>query len=160
MFKTMLTSASAFALIMTAATANQQDDMSATPKYEPATAPSAMSAIDVTTREEAAKLADWQFAIADANADGAVDADEFSAFVAADAQAAAGQAPIENAEPADKAFAAIARTDKKISKEELAEARAKSFDKADANGDQSLDALEQQRFAALVTAKPAGAKAQ
>ena len=42
---------------------------------------------------------------------------------------------------------------KKISKQELVDARVKSFDAADANRDKVLDPLEQQKFAALVTVK-------
>ena len=85
-----------------------------------------------------------------------IDEEEFAAFVAASAEESAGLpgAPDEKSEPASKAFETIAKSDMKITKAELVDARSKSFDKADADGDKALDALEQQRFAALIAAKP------
>jgi hypothetical protein len=160
MIKTLLTSAAAIALVSTAALADPAAPTTAaaeaTPQYQMAPEASdaaAISPIDVTTKDDAQKLADTEFLAADANADGVVDETEFAAR-AADAAMADPLAVAKDAAPADKAFAAIAKGDKKISKQELVDAREKNFDEADANRDKMLDALEQQKFAALVAVKP------
>ncbi|MGD9801662.1 MAG: hypothetical protein AB7F91_11800 [Parvularculaceae bacterium] len=160
MIKLMLTTVASSALVLTAAAANPPEATTSatapTPKYQPVEAETPITPVAVTTKEDAAKLADWQFAVADVNADGSIDEEEFAAFVAASAEESAGLpgAPDEKSEPASKAFEMIAKSDKKITKAELVDARSKSFDKADADGDKALDALEQQRFAALIAAKP------
>ncbi len=163
MIKYLLTSSAAIALVSTAALADPAATVNASaeamPQYQAApeaNGPAMISPIDVTTKDDAQKLADTQFLAADMNADGVVDESEFAALAAStaltDPLAAASEAA-----PADKAFAAIAKGDKQISKQELAAARAKTFDEADANRDKMLDALEQQKFAALVAVKPATA---
>ena len=154
MLRVLLTSAAMGALIFNAAAATEASDKPAMTKYQPAEAVDPIKPAEVATREDAAKLADWQFELADVNADGAIDAEEFAAFVAVVARDESAVA-LAKAEKSDAAFANIAKADKLISKEELVEARAKSFDAADADGSKSLDPLEQQRFAALVAAKPA-----
>lgn len=154
MFRVLLTSAAAAALIFNAAAATEANEKSSTPKYQPAEAVQPIKPEEVATREDAAKLADWQFELADVNADGAIDAEEFAAFVAVTSKNDGAMAT-EKAEKPDAAFAKIAKADKFISKEELVEARAKSFDAADVDGSKTLDPLEQQRFAALVAVKPA-----
>ena len=159
MLRVLLTSAAAGALIFNAAAATEANEQASKPKYQPTGTVEPVKPIDVTTREDAAKLADLQFDLADVNADGAIDAEEFAAFVAV-ASRTESAATLEKAEKSDAAFAAIAKADKLISKEELIEARAKSFDAADADGSKSLDPLEQQRFAALVAAKPAAGATQ
>lgn len=156
MIKMLLTGAAACALVFSAAAANPAEKSAPKPTYKQTAAAEAIDPIAVTTKEDAALLAVRQFAAADLNADNSIDAEEFAAFVAASAQARAGLpgAPDENSAPADAAFKTIAKGDMMIAKEELVEARVESFEKADADGDKSLDALEQQRFAALVSAKP------
>lgn len=111
--------------------------------------------LEVTTRADSQTLAEIEFAIADANADGFIDESEFAAYakMATEENAAKGFKP-ERATPLEKAFSSLAKGDKKISKPELTEARGKSFDAADANRDTMLDALEQQKFASLVAVKP------
>lgn len=161
--KTLLMSAGAIALISTAALADPAaggaEQAAASPQYQapPENERLMISPIDVTTKDQAQKLADVQFLVADANADGVIDEGEFSAFAADAANATANVVATADGQPADKAFASIAKTDKKITKQELVDARAKSFDAADANRDKVLDPLEQQKFAALVTVKPASA---
>jgi len=156
MIKILLTGAAAGALAISAAAANPSDKSAPKPTYKPAEKAEMIDPIAVTTKEDAALLAEQQFAAADLNADGAIDAQEFAAFVAITAEANAGLpgAPDETAAPADEAFKAIAKDDMMISKDELTEARAKSFKTADVDGNKALDALEQQRFASLIAAKP------
>lgn len=159
MLKLILAGASAIALASTAALADPAataaTDANETPQYAPAEiAP--LTPADVTTREDSTKLAQNEFVFADANADGVIDEAEFTAYTAI--VAGANDAPAElpkEAMPADKAFAALAKGDEKITELELTEARAASFDKADANKDSKLDPIEQQKFAALMTVKPA-----
>lgn len=163
MLKLLLAGASAVALASTAALADPAAQAEPAgpagdaPQYmtEPAATEAAITPLEVTTRDDSQKLATVEFAVADANKDSVIDQAEFTAYAAMAAQANAVEP--SKAAPADKAFAAIAKADKKISKQELAEARAKSFDAADANRDKLLDALEQQKFAALVIVKPAAA---
>ncbi|MCB2113363.1 MAG: hypothetical protein R3C42_00640 [Parvularculaceae bacterium] len=151
-----LAGVAAGALAISAAVANPAEKTASGPVYEPSQAAQMIAPVAVTTKEDSALLAEQQFAAADSNADGSIDAHEFAAFVADAAKASAGlpSAPDDNSATADEAFKAIAKDDMKISKEELVEARAQSFKAADADGDKALDALEQQRFASLVAAKP------
>jgi hypothetical protein len=163
MIKSLLTSAAAIALVSTAALADPAATVNASaeamPQYQAtpeANGPAMIAPIEVTTKDDAKKLADTQFLAADTNTDGVVDESEFAAL-AADAALTDPLAAASDAAPADKAFAAIAKGDKKISKQELADARAKNFNEADGNSDKILDALEQQKFAALVAVRPAAA---
>lgn len=163
MIKSLLMSAGAIALASTAALADPAaggaEPPAISPQYQapPENERLMISPIDVTTKDQAQKLADVEFLVADANAEGVVDEAEFSAFAADASNIGANGAAIADGQPLDKAFAAIAKADKKISKQELIDARAKSFDAADANRDKVLDPLEQQKFAALVAVKPASA---
>lgn len=150
MIRTILYCAGTIALASTAAMADPNAEAGAKPQFKPEAAESSMmiSPAQVSSRDDAQKLGDSEFLIADVNVDGAVDKPEFEAFVGAapdDADAAA----------VDKSFAAIAKGDSKITRQEMIDARTKSFDQADANRDKRLDAAEQKQFAALVTAKPA-----
>lgn len=173
MLKQLLTSAAIIALATGAAVADPSataDETQVSPAMEPAAempqyepqrvdAAATIAPIDVTTKDDAQRLADAQFAAADVNADGMIDPGEFAAYAVA--QSAAGE-PLSaeaeitvEAEPADAAFAAIANGDQKISKDELTEAREQDFAEADVNADATLDASEQKKFAALVTVTPA-----
>ena len=164
MLKLFMAGASAIALASTAAFADPATETSAVaqttdaPQYmsEPATTEAAILPLEVTTRADSEKLAATEFTAADTNKDGSIDETEFAALAAYSEQTSAGVDP-KKAAPADKAFVALAKGDKKISRQELVDARGKSFDAADANRDKMLDALEQQKFAALVAVKPAGA---
>lgn len=164
MLKLFMGCASAIALVSTAALADPDAQAVAAappadaPQYmgAPSTAGAAITPLDVTTRADSEKLAATEFAVGDTNKDGTIDELEFAALVAYSEQTNAG-VDAAKAAPSDKAFVTIAKGDKKISKQELVDARGKSFDAADANRDKMLDALEQQKFAALVAVKPAGA---
>lgn len=160
MMKIILTGAGAIALASTAALADPQETTMDAPKYQaaPAAPEAIMSPIDVATRKDVDTLVETQFAIADDNADGSIDKAEFDAFVLStakkDASSPFGGPPLDRAPTSEKAFAEIAKADGKISKQELVEARVKSFEAADGNRDKTLDALEQQKFASLVAVKP------
>lgn len=151
MIKTLLTCASAAALIASAAFAEETAQNKTAPKYEAQSA--TITPAKVATREDAKKLAEAQFLIADANVDGAIDGAEFSALAQstakADAASAAGDVVV-NAPTPDEAFALISKGDGKITKQELIEARTMSFEAADANRDKALDAAEKRKFAALI----------
>lgn len=160
MLRLLMAGASAVALASTAALADpagQADEAEQTANEATATA-AAITPIEVTTRADSKKLAEAEFAVADADKDGVLDQTEFTALIMNTAQASSG-ANIDPSQAAliEKAFIAIAKKDSKISKPELAAARAKNFDEADANHDQTLDALEQQKFAGLVAVRPADA---
>lgn len=160
MLRLLMAGASAVALASTAALADpaeQADEAEQTAK-EATAAAATITPIEVATRADSAKLAEAEFATADADKDGALDKAEFTAFIMSSVQASPG-ANIDPSQAAliEKAFIAIAKKDSKISKPELAAARAKNFDEADANHDQTLDALEQQKFASLVAVRPAEA---
>lgn len=125
----------------------------ATTETEAAAPATITSVAQVTTRDDAEKLAETQFLLADANADGTIDKAEFTAFSKSQANFGA---PVAAEEPAaaaattpEQAFTAIAKSDSKISEDELVEARTNSFDAADVNRDKTLDASEQQKFAAM-----------
>jgi len=164
MLRLFITGAGAVALASTAALAdpNEKTETAAqsteAPQYmsEPAKQETAITPLEVTTRADSERLAATEFAAADTNKDGSVDEAEFAAFAAYAEQTNPGVDPAKAA-PADKAFVAIAKGDKKISRQELVDARGKSFDAADANRDKMLDALEQQKFATLVAVKLADA---
>jgi hypothetical protein len=155
MFKLLLSGAGVLALASTAAVADPASKSSEPARYlsTPESAEAAMTPADVTTKDDAKKLAEVEFKLADANGDGAIDAAEFASYAALTAKKQGVQS--ETAPPPDSAFAAIAKGDTNISKEELADARGKSFDAADANKDKILDPLEQSKFAALIAVKPA-----
>lgn len=163
MLKLFMTGAGAIALASTAALADPAQTTQTAPSEnavqymtEPAPAERAMTPLDVATRADSQKLAATEFAVADTNKDGTIDETEFAAFAAYSGQANAGVEPAK-ATPAEKAFVVMAKGDGKISKEELADARGKSFDVADANRDKTLDKLEQRKFASLIAVKPADA---
>lgn len=155
MLKLVITGAGFIALASTAAVADPAAHEIHPTGHESASSgtDAVIAPTDVTTREDAKLLAEREFKLADSNADGAIDEAEFAAF-AATASKTSGVAP-EKAQPADAVFEALAKQDKKITKPELADARDRSFEAADANRDKRLDALEQQKFAALIAVRPA-----
>ncbi len=162
MLKLFMIGASAAALASTATFADPTESQTApiqpdAPQYttEAVTEVAPITPLEVTTRSDSEKLAQKEFTVADANADGVIDEAEFVSYaqLTAEENTAMGFKP-EKAAPVEKAFVAIANGDKKISAPELTEARTKSFDAADANRDNMLDAVEQQKFASLVAVKP------
>lgn len=162
MLKLFMIGASAAALASTAAFADPTEAQTAptqpdAPQYttEAVTEVAPITPLEVTTRSDSEKLAQKEFTVADANADGVIDEAEFVSYaqLTAEENIAMG-IKSEKAAPVEKAFVAIANGDKKISAPELTEARTKSFDAADANRDNMLDAVEQQKFASLVAVKP------
>jgi len=157
MLKLFMAGAGVLALASTAAFADPAAKSADPARYmtKPERLEAEMTPADVTTKEDSKKLAESEFRLADSNADGAIDAAEFAAYATMTANRQ--DAQFENAPPPEAAFAAIAKGDKTISGAELAEARGKSFDSADANKDKILDPLEQKKFAALIAVKPAEA---
>lgn len=158
MLRLFMAGASAVALASTAALADPAEQAGQTeqPATEATATAAAITPIEVTTRADSEKLAEAEFTVADADKDGALDQAEFTALVTTLVQTGAdAKADPSHAALIENAFMAIAKKDSKISKSELTAARAKNFDEADANRDQTLDALEQQKFAALVAVKPA-----
>ena len=150
MIRTILFCAGTLALASTAAMADPNAGAGANPQFKPDAAEASLmiSPTEVSSRDDAQKLGDAEFLIADINVDGAVDKSEFGALVGATPDSA-------DAPSLDRNFAAIAKGDGKITRQEMIDARTKNFDQADANRDKRLDAGEQEQFAALVTRKPA-----
>ncbi len=112
-------------------------------------AAAAMTPEDVKTREDAAKLGETEFALADADADGSLNEAEFVKLEAMTMkpETAIGSTPVG---PQPSMFAAVAGEDAKVSKEELAAARVASFDAADADLNRTLSESERQVFASLI----------
>ncbi len=165
MLKSILTCATAIGLATTAALAEQASVDKAVPQYTTQTTSTSEAQSKVTTREDAQKLGETQFLAADVNVDGFVDGVEFAAFSTDAAKLGADKTSgdmVVDAPSADQAFAAIAKGDGKITKQEMIDARTKSFEAADGNRDKSLDAAEQKKFAALtmVRSEPAAAPVQ
>jgi hypothetical protein len=150
MIRTILFCTGTIALASTAALADPNAEADAKPQFKPEAAESSLmiSPAQVSSRDDAQKLGDSEFLIADVNVDGAVDKSEFDIFVGAAPDGA-------DAAALDKTFTAIAKSDSKITRQEMIDARTKSFDQADGNRDKRLDAAEQKKFATLVTGKPA-----
>jgi hypothetical protein len=175
MLKSLLFCASAIVLVSTAALADEASSENATAAQTTtqwttdAAAPQTITgaatpaATKVTTRDDARKLAEAQFLAADVNVDGGVDKSEFAAF-STEAAKAAGDKPagdlVVSAPSVDEAFMAIAKGDAKITRQEMIDARAKSFDAADGNKDKTLDSAEQSKFAALTMVKVEPARIQ
>lgn len=149
----------ASAAVLVAAASAEPATSQTKPQYEPA--PAAMdarlSASDVSTREDAAKLAEAEFLIADVNLDGAVDAAEFGALAKASTPAGeAGAARMTAKSPTpEEAFAAISKGKLSFSKADLVAARTASFDKADADKSKTLNDAEKKKFAVLLAVRSA-----
>ncbi|MDZ7628908.1 MAG: hypothetical protein U5J99_10950 [Parvularculaceae bacterium] len=151
MIRTLITAASALALIVTANAGEpaRKGAMQSEPEARAALTPQT-----VKTREDAAKLGEAEFTIADADASGALNESEF-------AKVEAGMKKPEGAITASLAlaeasmFKVIAGEDGQVTKEELAAARVASFDAADADLSRSLSDSERQVFASLIVAQKA-----
>lgn len=162
MLRTSTLSVSLIALLTAAACA--QEDPTATAGTETAAEMQILDASQVTTRDDAKLFAKSEFAQADLNGDGSVDEGEFVAYASvrtSSAAPSAGQsaegdaaAPVEtDSATAEQQFAEISNGDETISETELAEARVKQFDEADADDDETLDSEERTQFASLTAPK-------
>ncbi|NWG93217.1 MAG: hypothetical protein HXY21_12045 [Parvularculaceae bacterium] len=166
MLKSFMFGASAIGLVSTAALAEQtlaEKSPAAQATAQTSGDAATPSAIAVTTRDDARTLAETQFLAADVNVDGGVDKSEFAAF-SADAAKTAGNKPAGelavSAPSVDEAFMSIAKGDAKITRQEMIDARMKSFDAADGNKDKALDGAEQAKFAALTMVKADASRTQ
>ncbi len=156
MIRTILFCTGTIAFASTAAMADPNAEAGVNPQFKSEAAESSLmiSPAEVSSRDDAQKLGDSEFLIADANVDGAVDKSEFNIFASAAPDGA-------DAAALDKTFIAIAKGDSKITRQEMIDARTRSFDQVDGNRDKRLDPAEQKKFATLVTGKPdAGPVAQ
>jgi NAD/NADP transhydrogenase alpha subunit len=151
MIRTLITAVSALAL---AATANAGEPaQKGAVKFKPE-ARAAMTPDTVKTREDAAKLGESEFILADADANGSLSEVEFAKLEASlgKPEGAITPAPV-SAEVS--MFPAVAGEDGEVSKEELAAARVASFDAADADLNRTLSDSERQVFASLIVAPKA-----
>ncbi len=146
MIRTLITTAAALALV---AGANAGEPATKGAVKLKTNAEAAMTPESVKTREDAAKLGEAEFIIADADADGFLSEAE---FVKLESMAAkqAGATVATTAAAAPSMFATIAGEDGKVSKEELAAARVASFDAADADLNRTLSDSERKVFASLI----------
>ncbi len=148
MIRILLTSAAALALVATAS-AGEPAQKGAV-KFKPE-ARAAMTPDAVKTRDDAAKLGEAEFMLADADTDGALSEPEFAKLEAM-LKKPEGAAPPTPASAESSMFAAVAGDDGRIAKEELAAARVASFDAADADLNRTLNDSERQVFASLIVA--------
>ncbi|MEZ5897037.1 MAG: hypothetical protein R3C51_11630 [Parvularculaceae bacterium] len=141
--------AAALALIASANTGSSEYDTII--RYQPATSPPALSAMNVTTREEATAFASAEFWTTDENLDGRIARSEYAAHLGR-----MSGADDPSVAPKDMAvsFQLIAGDDNEITESELIASREIAFDEADANGDGALDAGERRKFAALIALQP------
>ena len=146
MIRTLITAVAALALV---AGANAGEPAKKGAVKLKTNAEAAMTPENVKSREDAAKLGEAEFILADADADGALNEAE---FVKLEAMTAKPANPTEAAPtaPAPSMFAVVAGEDAKVSKEELAAARVASFDAADADLNRTLSDSERQVFASLI----------
>ena len=146
MIRTLITAAGALALVAGALAGEPAKKGAVKLKTE---TQAAMTPESVKTREDAAKLGEAEFILADADADGFLNEAE---FVKLEAMAAKPANPAEAAPtaPQPSMFTAVAGEDAKVSKEELAAARVASFDAADADLNRTLSESERQVFASLI----------
>ncbi len=154
MIRTLITAAGILAL---AATANAGEPTKAgAVKFKPE-ARATMTPDRINSREDAAKLGEGEFTLADTDASGFLDKAEFARLEAALKKPEGAITPSPAAAQAGM-FAAVAGEDGLVSKEELAAARVASFDAADADLNRTLSDSERQVFAALIVAPKAAAK--
>jgi len=146
MIRTLITSAAALALV---ATANAGEPAKKAAAKTKAAAPQSMTIDAVKTREDAMKLGEAEFLLADADADGVLVEAEYSKLEAMQPKPAGALTATTAAAPPAQ-FAAIAGEDGRISKEELAAARVASFDAADADLNSVLSDSEHKVFARLL----------
>ncbi|WP_428409220.1 hypothetical protein [Hyphococcus sp.] len=175
MLRTLILSASAFALAPFAASA-QDADLETGAAAEATMKTKTVAIIDasqVETREEAKLYAASEFSQADLDKDGAVDKGEFIAYASARApindpalnipdevvetEEGSAETAVEGdvtaAATAEEQFAELSNGDEQISQAELEEKRVAQFDAADEDGDQALDNEERIQFAALTAVK-------
>jgi hypothetical protein len=157
MIRTLITAASVLTL---AAVANAGEPaQKGAVKFKPESR-ATMTPDAVKTREDAAKLGEAEFTLADADADGSLNEVEFAKLEAMLSKPEGAVSPTPAAAEASM-FTAVAGEDGKVSKEELASARVASFDAADADLNRTLSDSERQVFASLIAApKPAEAQSQ
>jgi len=177
MIRTILTSASALALVAGAAIAQDMEEslQIETPQtvgVDFVTEAPTLDAKSVTTKDDARLFAVAEFNLVDINADGKIDQEEFVAYATASAKGAeadtANEVVAEAAEiegegdvaaiaeattAPEEIFAEISEGEETIDQVKMVEARIADFDEADANNDETLDASEKEQFAALVTGK-------
>lgn len=151
MIRILLTAASALALVATAS-AGEPGQKGAV-KFKPE-ARATMTPDAVTSREDAAKLGESEFVLADADANGFLNEVEFARLEATLSKPEGATAPTPAAAEASM-FTAVAGEDGQVSKEELAAARVASFDAADADLNRTLSDSERQVFASLIVAPTA-----
>lgn len=146
MIRTLITAAAALALVAGASAGEPAKKGAVKLKTD---AQAAMTPERVKTREDAARLGEAEFILADADADGFLGEAEFVKLEAMTAKTANPDESVPTA-PAPSMFTAVAGEDAKVSKEELAAARVASFDAADADLNRTLSDSERQVFAALI----------
>lgn len=146
MIRTLMTASAALALVA-AANAGEPAKKGAV-KMKTDAQPS-MTVGAVKTREDALKLGEDEFTLADVDADGFLTETEFAKLEAMQAKPAGALTATPAAAPSAQ-FPAIAGEDGKISREELAAARVASFDAADADLNRVLSDSERRVFASLV----------
>ncbi|HBK91468.1 MAG TPA: hypothetical protein DDZ68_07340 [Parvularcula sp.] len=151
MIRTLITAASALVLV---ATANAgEPSQKAAVKFKPE-ARATMTLEMVRTREDAAKLGEAEFTLADADANGSLNEIEFAKLEATLMKPESAPAPAPALSEASK-FPAIAGEDGAVSKEEFAAVRAASFDAADVDLNRTLSDGERKVFASLIVAPKA-----
>lgn len=151
MIRTLITGAGALALVA-AANAGEPAQKGAV-KFKPE-ARATMTPESVKTREDAAKLGEAEFALADADANGSLSEVEFAKLEATLKKPEGAIAPTP-ASAEVSMFPAVAGEDGQVSKEELAAARVASFDAADADLNRTFSDSERQVFASLIVAPKA-----
>lgn len=164
MIKSLLIGASAVAFASAAIAQEPAPEAKPEVAEQADTTPKILDAKQVGTRDEAKLFAENEFEQADLNRDGSVDKDEFFAYATIRAPFKSSKAPeseqpteetagVEVPATADEQFAEISKDGETISKTQLAELRVAQFDKADADGDETLDSEERMQFAALTAPK-------
>ncbi len=146
MIRILITSSAALALI---AVANAGEPVKKGAVKVKTDAQPLMTIDAVKTREDALKLGDDEFTLADADADGFLTETEFKKHAAMQVKPSGALAATPSAAPPAQ-FPAIAGEDGKISRKELAAARVASFDAADADLNRVLSDSERRVFASLV----------
>ena len=148
MIRTLITAASVLALVAVAQAGEPAKKGVLKMKVD---AEASITPQTVKTREDAAKLGEAEFMLADADANGALNEVEFARLEAMLAKPEGATAPTPAAAESSM-FGAIAGEDGQVSKQELAAARVASFDAADADLNRTLSDSERQVFASLILA--------
>ena len=148
MIRTLITAASVLALVAVAQAGEPAKKGVVKMKTD---AEASITPQTVKTREDAAKLGEAEFTLADADANGALSEVEFAKLEAMLAKPEGATAPTPAAAESSM-FGAIAGEDGQVSKQELAAARVASFDAADADLSRTLSDSERQVFASLILA--------